>query len=300
MTYEKFKEALLNALKDFYGDDAEVLFQDVVKVNDVHLDGINIIHKDKNSCVNPVIYANSFYERYTEGEMTMDDIVGRIIDTMEHNQISPEIYDMTKLLSHWNTASEHIYPMLVHTDTNKEMLEKLVSTTFLDLSVIYYIRLGSIHSGDANVKITHQLFDSFGVSLEELHERAISNLRNNDCLEVKSMADVLRGLLPDSVSGDMEVPESCNMHVLSNRSKLFGAAHLLDMDTMPIPYRTRSYYVIPSSIHEAILVDDESVEASMLNEMIQDVNDSVLSPEEILSSHCYYYDGASRQLSMCA
>lgn len=300
MTYKEFKEALLHALEDFYGDDAEIQFADVVKLNDQHLDGINITHKDNDRPINPVMYANGFYEKYTEGQMTIDDIVGQIIDTMEHSQIAPEIYDMTKLLSDWNTASKLIFPMLVHTDTNKETLEKLVSIPFLDLSVIYYIKLGSLHSGEANVKITKQLFEGFGITIDELHEQALTNLRNNDCLEVQSMADALRSLLPGSSSKDLEVPEPCNMHVLSNHSKMFGAAHLLDLDRMPAPYCGRSFFVIPSSVHEAILVDDDTIEPRMLNDMIQDVNSSVLAPEDILSSHCYYYNGTSRQLSMCA
>ena len=300
MTYKKFKEALFHALEDFYGDDAEIQFTDVVKLNDQHLDGINITHKDNDRPINPVMYANGFYEKYTEGQMTMEDIVGQIIDTMEHNEIAPEIYDMTKLLSDWNTASEYIYPLLVHTDSNGEMLEKLVSTPFLDLSVIYYIKLGSLQNGETNVKITHQLFNSFGITMDELHEQALANLRNNDCLEVNSMADVLQRLLPDSVTRGIDVPEPCNMHVMSNRSKMFGAAHLLDMENMPIPYSGKSFYVIPSSIHEAILIDDDSIEPRMINDMIHDVNGSVLSPEDILSTHCYYYDGSQRQLRMCA
>ncbi len=300
MTYDKFKEELLTALKDFYGEDAEIRFTDVVKLNDQHLDGINIIHKDEDRRINPVMYANGFFDKYTEGEMAMEDIVGQIIDIMEHNEIAPEIYDMTKLLSDWDTASGYIYPLLVHTDSNGEMLEKLVSTPFLDLSVIYYIKLGSLHAGEANVKITNQLFEGFGITIDELHEQALTNLRNNDGLEVQNMADVLRGFLPNSSSKDIEVPEPCNMHVLSNRSKMFGAAHLLDLDRMPAPYCGRSFFIIPSSVHEAILVDDDTIEPRMLNDMIRDVNRSVLSPEDILSTHCYYFDGTSRQLSMCA
>ena len=51
---------------------------------------------------------------------------------------------------------------------------------------------------------------------------------------------------------------------------------------------------------EAILVDDTTIRADALDDMIRDVNSTILSPQEILSSHCYYYDGESRQLSICA
>ena len=51
------------------------------------------------------------------------------------------------------------------------------------------------------------------------------------------------------------------------------------------------FYVIPSSIHEVILVSAE--DDSMLAEyrrMVQDVNKRFVDPEEILSDQVYYYE----------
>ena len=50
------------------------------------------------------------------------------------------------------------------------------------------------------------------------------------------------------------------------------------------------FYVIPSSIHEVILVttDDDSMMAEY-RLLVHDVNDQFVDPEEILSDQVYYY-----------
>ncbi len=298
MNYEEFKDALLAALRDFYGSDADIQLTDVVKLNDVHMDGISIIHKEGDTRMNPILYANDLYENYIEDGIPFEEIVGRVIDTREQNQIAPEIFDITKFLYDWNVVSGRVYPMLIQTESNKETLEHLVSTPFLDLSVIYYIKLDTLNEAEANVKITYPLLESLNITADQLHEQALYNLRNKDGLEIHSMAYILRDLL--NVSDLPDAYENDTLHVLSNQSKMFGAAHLLNMDNLPAPYDNRSFYVIPSSIHEAILVDDTTIRADALDDMIRDVNSTILSPQEILSSHCYYYDGESRQLSICA
>lgn len=298
MNYEEFKDALLAALRDFYGSDADIQLTNVVKLNDVHMDGISIIHKEGDTQMNPILYANDLYENYIEDGIPFEEIVGRVIDTREQNQIAPEIFDITKFLYDWNVVSGRVYPMLIQTESNKETLEHLVSTPFLDLSVIYYIKLDTLNEAEANVKITYPLLESLNITADQLHEQALYNLRNKDGLEIHSMAYILRDLL--NVSDLPDAYENDTLHVLSNQSKMFGAAHLLNMDNLPAPYDNRSFYVIPSSIHEAILVDDATIRADALDDMIRDVNSTILSPQEILSSHCYYYDGESRQLSICA
>ena len=51
------------------------------------------------------------------------------------------------------------------------------------------------------------------------------------------------------------------------------------------------YYIIPSSVHELIIIPAEGSEIcpDEINEMIQTVNRDMVSREEVLSEHCYKY-----------
>jgi hypothetical protein len=50
------------------------------------------------------------------------------------------------------------------------------------------------------------------------------------------------------------------------------------------------FYILPSSIHEVILVPmDNGININDLTQMVQQVNKTQLEPEEVLSNHAYYY-----------
>ena len=83
------------------------------------------------------------------------------------------------------------------------------------------------------------------------------------------------------------------MYVLTNEKKYLGAAALL------YPYvlnhigkiLKNNFYVLPSSIHECILVPDSGRYSRMeLMSMVREVNESQVEKEEILSYEVYYYD----------
>ena len=49
-------------------------------------------------------------------------------------------------------------------------------------------------------------------------------------------------------------------------------------------------YIIPSSVHEVILIpDNDNMNKNDLNRIIKTVNDESLESVEVLSDHAYYY-----------
>ena len=50
------------------------------------------------------------------------------------------------------------------------------------------------------------------------------------------------------------------------------------------------YYIIPSSVHEVLILLADSIGKEELNQMIQEVNATVVESREILAEHCYKYD----------
>jgi hypothetical protein len=86
------------------------------------------------------------------------------------------------------------------------------------------------------------------------------------------------------------------MYVLSNDRGINGASTLLYPNVL---YDFASsirmnFYILPSSIHECILVPDTGkLSKAALKEMVKDVNDSHVSADEVLSNEVYYYDLAT-------
>ena len=58
-------------------------------------------------------------------------------------------------------------------------------------------------------------------------------------------------------------------------------------------------YCLPSSIHESLLIaDDGSVGVSDLYEMVETVNRTCVSEDEIVSNSVYFYDRKEDRLSI--
>ena len=59
------------------------------------------------------------------------------------------------------------------------------------------------------------------------------------------------------------------------------------------------FYIIPSSVHEVLLIPSEHIFSKKeLSTMIQEVNDTQLLPEEILSDHAYYYSRSTDTITI--
>lgn len=83
------------------------------------------------------------------------------------------------------------------------------------------------------------------------------------------------------------------MYVISNKSMTRGSSAILDIDSIRNYFQTiekdyHEFVVIMSSVHECILIPIEySVDIEAINEMIREVNETTVKPEEQLGNHCY-------------
>lgn len=59
------------------------------------------------------------------------------------------------------------------------------------------------------------------------------------------------------------------------------------------------FFVIPSSVHEVLLLKASDTDCMELNEIIREVNETTVIPEEILSDHAYFYSRDRKEL-LCA
>lgn len=100
------------------------------------------------------------------------------------------------------------------------------------------------------------------------------------------------------LKSDEVIGSDQTMLVLTNEEKREGAALLLDEGILEKISKVMDggYYVIPSSIHEAIIVNGFGMNASELNEMIENVNEFEIENEDILSNKSQYYDPEEKVL----
>lgn len=94
----------------------------------------------------------------------------------------------------------------------------------------------------------------------------------------------------------------CPMWVLTNTRRLYGAATLLYPNVLSECARTLggSFYILPTSVHELILVPiikQQRLTRSELLEMVCEINHSSVKVEERLTDNVYLYDSSTECLS---
>lgn len=149
------------------------------------------------------------------------------------------------------------------------------------LELHYKIDIGDIFH-DAQITLEKKHLESLDLPLARLAYRAYHNTMENYEAEIYSLSDILPEI------GDASYMFSEFM-VLSNKSKVYGAGAILyeGMYDKLQEVMDGDFVVIPSSVHEVILVKTEYGDVDALTKIIGDVNGSVVSPEEVLSDRPY-------------
>ncbi len=91
------------------------------------------------------------------------------------------------------------------------------------------------------------------------------------------------------------------LYVLTNEKKSFGAVWITEDEVLKEVGEKlgEDYYVLPSSVHECIILPVSVTDDSMgLRRMVEDINSSQVAPEEVLSDSIYFYDRSAKSLSV--
>lgn len=134
------------------------------------------------------------------------------------------------------------------------------------------------------------------IGQEQLIEDSMKNMESLYPADLMNMAVLLKELYIDPASLlSLDFP----MYVLTNTERLNGAASLLYEGQLEKLAKIlgEEYYVLPSSIHEVIIVPKSKVvDKNDLSHMVNEINQEHLQREEVLSNHAYYYDGLKEEL----
>ena len=136
-----------------------------------------------------------------------------------------------------------------------------------------------------SITFTNELLDKYGVSKEELHKAAMENSEKIFPAKYYKMNDL--------------VP----FKVLTNEMGCLGAAALFYPNQMEKIAASLggNYFVLPSSIHEVlILPDDGNLNYMELEQMVKEVNETTVDRKDQLSNNVYYYDSKDRIFSSAA
>lgn len=204
-------------------------------------------------------------------------------------------------------------------ERNRNRLKNIPYTAVEDIAITYRVLVSSSHEGIASFLMTNDLMAMYGVSKSQLHEASMLNAPKVMEARFSTMADILSesiggsGLTESEDIAQIEeqlltVPEDDTlpeMYILSNTRCIFGAAAMFYPGLMKQVAQQigGEFYILPSSIHETILVklpEKKGTDIHGLYSMVQEVNDSgcIVKEEDILSYSVYQYNAAEDRIEL--
>lgn len=296
MEFTNFAALVRDEVAKRTGGCSRVRLNDVRKNNGVVLRGLTVMQDDSN--ISPTIYLNNYFDEYANGRATLVSVVNDVMDTYRRNKINQSV-DMRYFLN-YDSVKQRIVYKLVNTEKNKELLEDIPHMEFMDLSIVFQCMVAQEELGTASILIYNVHLKLWDVTLEQLYQAAKENTQRLEPYEIKSMTEVLCDIMKTGEAEEFnsdeymsEFSDSVPMYVLSNKSRVEGAACMLYPNLIRdlAEQFGSSLYIIPSSVHELLLLPTEhDGEGMEIRNMIREVNDTMVSSEEILSYSLYYYD----------
>ena len=303
-SFREFQDGIREGIKNVLPEEfknASVDIKVIKKNNGLELTALTITKPNVN--IAPTIYLDHMYEQYKEGEQSFDDVLANIARLrMEYDC---KVDFETECITSFEKCKHMIMPRLINKNENLAMLEDVVHTDIEDLSVIYAIVVNDFESdGTASIIIRNEFFKNWNITKEELHNVAMANLRESKP-DFEPLSNIIKKIMRknfveqnmdeeelESVLENM-VPVDNELFVLTNENKIYGAVEVLHsefMDSILDRLDSDKFYILPSSVHEVIIVSQRiAMNIEALREMVDSVNTNEVSPDEILSYNVYEY-----------
>ena len=309
LNYEEFKERIKDDIKDYMDEkykDCEVVIRKVNKTNR-EVDGLNMLDIPGLKNATPTLYVNDLYEKY-EKTGDYEEVARMAAETMEYgiksfnSQIKEECLDTSKL-------KDKVFFSLINAEQNRELLNTVPHREFEDLAIVYRWNIGSDSMGTYTNLVNNDLAKKEGLTENDLYNAANKNTKELFPVLVKNMNEVISEIIfgDSELSGEMEeefkevmmeTQDERSMYVITNESKLFGAASMLYEEPLhELAEKIGSdLYILPSSIHEVIAVSADFGSPDELAEMVYEINMDQVDISDRLSNQVYCYDKDLRTL----
>lgn len=283
MDYKDFVEIMCTAVSEELPSDIRVEYREVLKNNGQFKYGI--IFNEKNINASPTIYLEYYYELFQNGT-DVGDIAKDIVSDFYKNRLRKSID--VDFFSNYENSSERIFCKLINKSMNEELLKDVVYEEFNDLAIVVYCKLNDFDFGNASITIRNSHIEMWNINKEEIINKAKENTRKQLNVCIKNMYE----MLAETIEMDSEF---LPMYVVTNDEKVNGAIYMIYDDLLDelCGYIGDDYYILPSSIHEFIVVSaNDEDDKKYYDEMVKEVNLNHVLPEEILANHAYRYSRA--------
>lgn len=291
--FDEFVDEVMDCIKDYMPDEYQDYSYELQTINKGTKSYTGLVIRDKEAAgATPVINLDNIYREYEEdyndgpgGKLyAFYDAIDRIVEIRTKNEVS----DNSGLISTINKFDEkRVFLRLINTEKNKDFIQGKPHFEVEDLTALFTYRVDSPAPGTvAEAIITEDLCQMWNIPSGMLRAYANKNIKD-------------ASYLFEDLAEAAGFPVSLGVYVFSNEENAYGAYEMLNPIALEaIKEKLNSdFYILPSSIHELIVVPKEKGDKfESLREIVRIVNAEEVKPEEQLSDSIYEYDSIQKEV----
>lgn len=297
MTMENFCSIIKNDIQKELGDCFTVSIRPTLKNNGTTLTGLVITEEGCN--IAPTIYLDFYYQEYAGGRTGLKEIEHGILECHRSSRPKSGSFDLSGFTK-WETAKSRLACKLVNYNDNQELLKTTPHEKFLDLAVVCYYLVDM--DCPATILIQDRFPALWGKDRNEVIQTAKENTFRLFPPNIRNMGDVIKELMGGMDLCGLDSGAGTSMYVLTSQTKMNGSIGILCPDLLKnfADEIQDDFYIIPSSIHEVLLVPagETAGDGRELSEMVREVNRTQVEKEETLSDHVYFYSRETDRITM--
>lgn len=234
--------------------------------------------------------------------------------------------DILKRISKFDDIKDRIYIRLMNPLINRKTIDQLESLPFLDLTVTFVLDMRcsdgqceeSVRSKkrdseeNSMIRVTKNLAESWGICASELLDTALENERRSTRFFSEELINTLKRMCIrepmiieelNRMEAENKGPDRLIIYALYEESFVNGSAALLRNEILrEVAEKAHGdILIIPSSVNELICVADRpDMDFEWLRSVVEEVNDTVVPDDEILSYSVYRYSVRDDCVSVAA
>lgn len=294
MNYQQFIEEVERRVKEkIKGNETMAVYiHTAVKNNGKERKGITV--SEKGIHISPTIYLEEYFQQFQEGK-PIEKIVEKILQLYEEVKCSHPWEE--SLLQNYEELKGKFACKLIHRGKNEKLLNDIPYVPWMDLAIVVFVLLEVSPYGTATVLVRKEHLEIWRLTEAQLFDEAKRNTPILLPYQFCPMRKLLQEICPYAVDEGEEEEES--LYVLSNKLRSFGATSMLYEGILEKVGQKlgENYYILPSSIHEVIVVpESKSPVKQDLEEMVREINETQVEEEEVLSDRVYYFSRKENRL----
>lgn len=311
MTDKDFEEQLTTILKasckDKYTIEVKEIEKNYTTMTGVIFDKIDG-KKDMGHKVTPVLYVENAYSDFLDGKSILDicsSMIKTIDEVYENNVVSDLMAKYNR--DNWEKLVEDWDCKLIMTAIPESEDEKSTKNYYtIDTPTGKCGFKLSLGEGQF-LTIKNDMVDMFNLeeyTKDELRHIAIENFMNNHMV-VQTLLGAIAD--PQESGGVNEIPDELpkDEPIVISGYEIPGSTGMI-LSKQVLEYVCDKYgfedvYIIPSSIHEVILLNKDGIEPNSVDYMLSslaEVNLSVLDPSEIFSYNIYEFNTEDKKIEV--